>query len=95
MNPGNTHPSSSGVGLLALDANESPAEGVYRRLEGINAWEAALHQLLRSHLKKWNFTTIPAGVVLVTGSRSNVMSTDGVISGLLKRYYTQMQVTTK
>ena len=76
------------VGLF-LGPNESPADGVYRYLEGIVAWAAALHQLLILNLIK-KITAISVGVVLVTGSRSDVMSTDDIISGLLKRFPSSM-----
>jgi hypothetical protein len=72
--------------LLALEPNETTAEGVYRYLEGVVAWPVALvHQLLNSKLLK-ELTTISVGVILFMGFRSDVMSVDGVISGLLKRY---------
>ena len=67
------------------EPNESPADGVYHYLEGVVALAAALHQLLKQNLVK-KFTTISVGVVLVAGSRSDVMSTDDVISGLRKRF---------
>ena len=68
-----------------LEHNESPADRVYRYLEGVVAWAVALHQLLKPDLLK-NFSVISVDIVLVTGFRSDIMSTDDVISGLLKRY---------
>ena len=70
---------------LRPEPDESPADGVYRYLEGIVAWAVALHQLLKPDLVR-NFSAISASVVLVTGFRSDVMSSDDVISGLLERY---------
>lgn len=74
------------LGLLP-EPNESQADGVYRYLEGIVGWAAALHQLLKPGLIKKNLT-ISVGVVIATGSRSDVMSFDDVISGLLEKYPT-------
>ena len=58
---------------------------MYRYLEGIVAWAVALHQfqLLKPDLVK-KFSAISASVVLVTGFKRDVMSSDDVISGLLE-----------
>ena len=45
----------------------------------------SLHQLLKLNGRK-KFATVSVDVVLATGFRSDVMSADDVISGLLKRY---------
>jgi hypothetical protein len=70
---------------LRLEPNESPESGVYRYLEGVVAWAVALHQLLKPDLAKI-FKATSASVVFVTGFRSDVMSTDDIVSGLLERY---------
>ena len=72
-------------GNLAPEPQESSKDGVYHYLESVVAWQLAAHRLLQE-CHRATFTIISVSAVHVTGFKSDVLSADAVIDGLLKRY---------
>ena len=69
---------------LAPEPQESPDRKVYRYLESVVAWGLAVRRLLQERYRA-TFPTISVSVVYVTGFKSDVLSSQAIISGLLKR----------